>query len=389
MKKIIPILIIAAGVAGLAIYRSGSFVKEDPTRIHLSGNIELTQVDLSFKAPGRITELPVKEGDRIAAGALVARIDRESPERQKDREQAGLEAAQAAYTQVNTAIDLQRATLEGELALRRAEVQAAEAQLADLQAGSRPQEIESARAQLEDARTWHEQAKRDWDRAQILYKNEDISTQQYDQFRTRFDSTAQTLRQAQQRFDLVKEGPRKQTIEAAKAQLERARAALKLAEASRIELRRREQERAVRQADIQRAKAGIAIVDAQLNDTTIAAPISGVVMVKSAELGEVIAAGATVATLGDLEHPWLRAYISETDLGRVKLGAKVRLTTDSFPGKEYWGTVSYIASEAEFTPKQIQTRDERVKLVYRIKVDVANPNQELKANMPVDAEIVL
>lgn len=389
MKKIIPILIVAVGVAALAMYRSGSFVKEDPTRIHLSGNIELTQVDLSFKAPGRITELPVKEGDRIDAGALVARMDRESPERQKDREMAGLDAAQAAYTQVNTAIELQRATVEGELALRRAEVQTAEANLADLQAGSRPQEIEGARAQLEDARTLHELAKRDWDRAQVLYKNEDISTQQYDQFRTRFDSTAQTLRQVQQRLDLVTEGPRKQTIEAAKAQLERARAALKLAEASRIELRRREQERAVRQADIQRAKAGIAIVDAQLNDTTIAAPISGVVMVKSAEPGEVIAAGATVATLGDLEHPWLRAYISETDLGRVKLGAKVRLTTDSFPGKEYWGTVSYIASEAEFTPKQIQTRDERVKLVYRIKVDVANPNQELKANMPVDAEILL
>ena len=101
-------------------------------------------------------------------------------------------------------------------------------------------------------------------------------------------------------------------------------------------------------------------------------PIDGVVLVKSAEPGEVLAAGTTVVTIGDLDHPWLRAYINETDLGRVKLGQKVKLTTDSFPGKVYWGTVSFISSEAEFTPKQIQTKEERVKLVYRIKIDVDN-----------------
>ena len=103
----------------------------------------------------------------------------------------------------------------------------------------------------------------------------------------------------------------------------------------------------------------------------------------------IVAAGAVVATIGDLRHPWLRAYIGERDLGRVKIGTEVKLTTDSFPGKVYRGKISFIASEAEFTPKQIQTQDERVKLVYRIKVDVDNPDQELKANMPVDAEIIL
>jgi len=106
-------------------------------------------------------------------------------------------------------------------------------------------------------------------------------------------------------------------------------------------------------------------------------------------VGEVLAAGATVVTVGDIEHPWLRAYINETDLGKVKLGSKVRITTDSYPGKVYDGRVSFISSEAEFTPKQIQTEEERVKLVYRIKIDVDNPRQELKSNMPADAEIVL
>jgi membrane fusion protein YbhG len=113
------------------------------------------------------------------------------------------------------------------------------------------------------------------------------------------------------------------------------------------------------------------------------------VLVKSAEAGEVLAAGTTIATIGDLEHPWLRAYVGETDLGRVKLGQPVKLSTDSYPGKVYMGTISFISSEAEFTPKQIQTKEERVKLVYRIKVDVNNSSHELKNNMPVDAEIVL
>jgi len=114
-----------------------------------------------------------------------------------------------------------------------------------------------------------------------------------------------------------------------------------------------------------------------------------VVLVKSADVGEVLAAGATVVTVGDIEHPWLRAYINETDLGKVKLGSKARITTDSYPGKVYDGRVSFISSEAEFTPKQIQTQEERVKLVYRIKIEVDNPRHELKSNMPADAQIVL
>ena len=126
-----------------------------------------------------------------------------------------------------------------------------------------------------------------------------------------------------------------------------------------------------------------------MDDTVIYAPIDGVVLVKSAEAGEVLAAGTTIVTIGDVDHPWLRAYVGETELGRVKLGQKVKLTTDSYANKSYEGTVSFIASDAEFTPKQIQTKEERVKLVYRIKVDVDNSAHELKNNMPVDGEIQL
>jgi HlyD family secretion protein len=154
-------------------------------------------------------------------------------------------------------------------------------------------------------------------------------------------------------------------------------------------LKRREQEVAARRAEIARVRALVALVDSQLADTEIVSPIDGVVLVKSAEPGETVAAGGAIVTIGDVDHPWLRGYVNETQLGRLKLDAKVRVTTDSYPGKTYDGRVSFISSEAEFTPKQIQTLEERVKLVYRIKVDLPNPARELKLNMPADAEILL
>ena len=162
-----------------------------------------------------------------------------------------------------------------------------------------------------------------------------------------------------------------------------------MSEANALETKRRQQELTARRSEVERARAQLGVTESQLQDTSVYSPIDGTVLVKSAELGEVLAAGTTVITIGDIKHPWVRGYIRETDLGRVKLGQKVNITTDSYPGKVYDGRISFIASEAEFTPKQIQTKDERVKLVYRIKILVDNPNQELKLNMPVDAEIVL
>jgi HlyD family secretion protein len=164
---------------------------------------------------------------------------------------------------------------------------------------------------------------------------------------------------------------------------------VKLAEANEIELKRRQQEITARRAEIGRAKATVSLIDTQLSETVAASPVDGVVLVKSADAGEVLAPGTTVVTVGDIDRPWLRGYVNETDLGRVKLGSKVRVTTDSYPGKTYNGRITFISSEAEFTPKQIQTQQERVKLVYRVKIEVENPNRELKSNMPADAEIVL
>ena len=389
MKKRLPIILIlvAAGV-GVYLWRTGYFA--GPAKnIPVSGNLELTLVDLSFKMAGRMTELTVREGDFVKKGQVIARLDPIQLREQRSRDQALVSGAQSSYEQLTTAIQFQKATLESDIAAHRADVGQAQAKLDELLAGSRTQEIQQADASVTESKAQVDLARADWDRAQTLYKNEDISTSQFDQARTKFNSANAVLQQAQQRSDLVKAGPRKEEIAGGRAGVARAQAGLATAEANRLELQRKEQELGARRSDITRTQAQAAISQAQLDDTVIVAPIDGVVLVKSAEAGEVLAAGTTVVTIGDLEHPWLRAYVGETDLGRVKLGTQVKLSTDSYPGKTYDGVVSFISSQAEFTPKQIQTKDERVKLVYRIKVNVNNSGHELKNNMPVDAAIPL
>jgi len=360
-----------------------------PKILKVSGNIELTEVDIAFKTAGRLVTLAVDEGDRVKKGALIARLDQEELQQRRESAAASLESARSRLTQSGTAIEYQRQQTEAQLSRSRAELDQAEAVLRELQSGSRHQEIESAKAALARAKAEQQRAQADWERAQSLYKDKDISTARYDEAKAYFESAQAQLKQAAEQFDLVQEGPRKEDIDAARAQVERAKANVRLAEAARLELKRLQEEELARKADTRQATAQLDVQETLLKNAEVTAPMDGVVLVKSAEPGEVLAAGTTVVTLGNLAKPWLRAYINEQDLGRVKLGTAVKVTTDSFPGKTYTGRISFIASDAEFTPKQIQTQEERVKLVYRIKIDVDNPAGELKSNMPADAEIPL
>ena len=387
MKRILPILLIAA--LGFGGYYFWNLRQEaaNASRIQFSGNMELTQADLAFKIAGRLVELNVREGDFVKKGQVIAKIDAIQTQRAKEREEAGLGMAQSNMAQSKTAIAMQRETVESDIQLKQADIRAAKAKLDELLAGSRPQEILQTEAAVSDAASQVEQARLDWERAQKLFGNEDISRAQYDQFRTRNQSAQMMLKQAQERAAIIKEGPRKEDIENARAQLQRTQAALRMSEANRLEVKRREQELQARASDIERAQAQVGISVSQLDDTVLVAPMDGVVLVKSAELGEVVAAGATVVSIGDLARPWVRGYIGAKDLDRIALGQSAQVTSDS--GKTYTGRVSFVASEAEFTPKQIQTKDERQKLVYRIKVAVDNDKLELKNNMPVDTLIEL
>lgn len=375
-------------VAGIAIWRLVRD-REEQGELRLSGNIELTEVALSFKLPGRVEELLVDEGDAVRAGQVVARQDTAELERQREREAAGVEAAQRAVEQARAAVAYQEKALQQETTVRRAELEAAEKRLEELRNGSRPQEVQAAQAALREAEAAFALAARDWERAQTLYRNEDISAAQHDQFRTRFEAARAALERAREQASLVREGPRREQVEQQAAAVERARAALRLAEAGALELERRRKDLAMRQADLERARAQLAVIEVQLAERVLRSPVDGVVLSKSVEKGEVVAGGAAVVTVGDIARPWLRGYIGERFLGRVKPGMPADVRTDSYPGKSYRGRVTFISSEAEFTPKQIQTEEERQKLVYRIKIELENPRFELKLNMPADAVLRL
>lgn len=314
------VLLAAAVAVYFGVIRSG----KTEGSIRVSGNIEITTVELSFKVPGRVRERPVDEGETVKAGQTVARLDPED--------------------------------LRHEVAIRRAEVEAARSALSELETGYRKEEIAQAEAALRRVDAEAERIRVDFNRQQRLYRKEVISGQDYDASKAAHKAAQASVREARERLKLLRSGPRRETIDQARARLREAEAMLDLAAT-------------------------------RLGHAELVSPVSGLVLSKNIEPGEQVAAGTPVITVGLLDDTWVRAYISETDLGRVKVGQGATVTTDSFPGKKYRGTVSFISQEAEFTPRNVQTEKERVKLVYRIKVVVPNLERELKPGMPADVEI--
>jgi HlyD family secretion protein len=328
MKKIIPIVILlAAAVAAGVYYYPRLTQKAAPVnQLTLSGNIEAHESLVGFKVPGRIVELPVEEGQQVAQGALLARLD--------------------------------DADLKQRIRIDEATVGVRESDLALTLAGTRHQEVKAAQQTMLDAEADRSQKKLDNERAQKLFAKDEVSAQERDLAATALKRAEAIFKAAQQRYNEAVEGSRKEDINIARANLNEAGASLGLSQVN-------------------------------LSYSILRAPSAGVVTVRQAELGEVVAPGSPVVTIADLDHIWLRAYIAETDLGSIYWGQDAVITTDTYPGKQYHGRISFIASTAEFTPKSVQTFKERVTLVYRIKIDIDNSNHELKPGMPADARIDL
>ena len=328
MKRRFSVLILIAAViaAGAYFYPRITKKAKPENQLTLSGNIEAHESLVSFKVQGRIIGLPVEEGQWVEQSTLLARLD-DADYRQKVR----IDEANVHVRESNLALTL---------------------------AGTREQEVKASQQTMLDAQADLQQKKLDYDRAQHLFSKEEISAQDRDRADTALKRAEATFQAAQQRYNQAVEGSRKEDVVIARANLAEANANLGL---SRI----------------------------NLGYTVLRAPSAGVITVRQAELGEVVVPGTPVVTLADLDHIWLRAYIAETDLGRIRWGQEATITTDTYPGKQYRGRVSFISSSAEFTPKSVQTYKERVTLVYRIKIDVENANHELKPGMPADAHVVL
>jgi HlyD family secretion protein len=386
-KRFIPLVIILIAGGALLYYYFLQNQRGEGTDIPVSGNIEVTTVDVSFKIPGKIEGLSVDEGNQVQERQLIASLEHRDLLAQKAKAEATLDAAKSRIPTLQKNIELQdQATLQ-EISQAEAAGDVAQARLQQLLTGSRPQEIQAAKANLEQTQADTVKRKADMERAQKLFQDNYISAQDWDSAKNAYEVAAANQKKAEENYALVVEGPRKEEIAAARAQWEQAQASLKLAKARRIQVEVSRKELATAQAQVKEAASAIEVIQTQIEYSQLYAPISGVVLVKNSEPGEFIVPGGAVVTLGDMERPWLKAFITEGDLGKVKLGQKVSVTTDSYPGKVYPGKITFISSEAEFTPKNVQTAKERVKLVYRIKVALENPHRELKPGMPADGRI--
>lgn len=318
------VLVLLLGGGGWWWHRRTAERAEEERIVRATGTVEVTHGDVTCRVAGTLKWQKLAEGSRVAAGAPVAFVEVPQMEAQTRRDRAALERNRAV--------------------------------LADLEAGARGQELREARANVraQEARTAHALA--DWKRMRTLFDEGVVAQADLDRVREVRDVTAGNLEAARQRLALLEAGTREQTLQA-------------------------------QRLEVKRAEAVVEIDEALQGDQTVRAPLSGVVLSRNREPGEYVVPGSVLATVGDLEDCWVRIYVASTQLGRVRLGQAARLKVDSYPDRTFRGKVTEIAQDAEFTPRQTLTQEERANLVFFVKVKIENPQGILKPGLPVDVEL--
>ena len=319
------IIVVLAAIAGAAFLWGPRLLDRGDTGLVMSGTVEATEAQLGFQSAGRIESLKPREGEAVKPGDELCRLDRS--EMLARREQA---LAQAS---------------------------AAQAVLRELQSGFRGEEVAQGRAALAAAAERLADTRRDMERAKRLFEGGAVGAESLDKARLAFDVATSQHEQARQQLRILQSGTRREKID-------------------------------VQRAQVAQAESAVKPIDAALANMVVHAPFGGIVTVRHREPGETVAPGVPVLTLMNPDDRWVRIYVPENRIGQVRLGAKATITADSFAGKTYGGEVVFIASAAEFTPKTVQTSEERVKLVYAVKVRVAgDPGLELKPGMPADVRL--
>jgi len=376
MRRRLVVAIIALIVGGGYFFWPRARAQDG--RLEGSGTIEATQVDVAPKVAGRIQRIAVREGDTVTVNQVVAELDSVELDAQVAQAQAALAAIQARVPQANEAVQIQIVTVETQLQQARAQVESATAARRVLDANLR-----AARANLQAAEATWVRAEADRVRTERLYQEGAISGQQLDAARTAVVTAAAQRDAAREQLDALQMQRR-----AADAAIQQAQAALAVAEANRRTVAVRELEASAARAQVEQAKAALSLALTARGYATLRSPIAGVVLSKSVEVGDLVGVGAPVLTVGDLNHVFLRVFVSETDRSKVKLQQPVEVRVDGYPNRVFRGSVSEISQRAEYTPGNVQTREERVKLVYAVKVTVPNPDGVLSPGLPADAIIL-
>ncbi|MEN6317155.1 MAG: efflux RND transporter periplasmic adaptor subunit [Syntrophaceae bacterium] len=333
MKKriIIAVFVVLFLTVGALVY-FGQWQNQRGNHYY-SGTIEATQSNLAFQANGRVTNVAVREGQAVTKDQLLAELEPSELKSRKDQAEANLERSIKTQDQLATLLSIYKTTL--------------------------PADVERAEASVASARDILEDARKNYRRYEQLFKQAVVTEKERDAVKLNYDT--------------------------AKSKLDDGEAALKQAKSNlnKIAATQKEYEAMVSQA--RQAKAALAQTDIQLNYTRLLAPFNGIITSRNVEPGEVVTSGREVLSMADLSIVDLKIFVEETEIGKVKPGQDVDVKIYTFPNKVFKGKVTFISPEGEFTPKIIQTKKERVKLVYLVKVSIPNPNMELKTGMPADA----
>jgi HlyD family secretion protein len=380
------ILPVGPVVLALAVVSIVYFARDSQTDevLRASGTIEATNVDVSFQISGRVTEVVVDEGQAVKAGDVLARL---SPEEQNDyvkQIKASLDAVASQIRQQQISVALREDVVENQIAQARGQVEALASAAERQRVGSRPQEIRVAEAELAQAEAILSQRRADFDRISDLSRRGVLPPQQFDLAQAQLRSAETNRDAAVERLALAREGARREDVVEAEARVKSAEASVGIAEAERREVDIQREGLEAARAHERELLAQYEAAKVQLGRTEISSPIDAVVLTKNVESGEVVNPATPVVTVANVDNLWINIYIPETQTGVVKLGQPVEITVDSFPDQTFKGKVAFVSSKSEFTPKTILTPEERVKLVYRVKVAIENTKMRLKPGMPAD-----
>jgi HlyD family secretion protein len=379
---LIGFLALLLGVGALVFW--GQYRRRG-AELYYSGTIEATQSNLAFQVSGRVKEVLTDEGLSVEKAQVLAVLDRHEFAALRDQAQANLQRAEQNLRQLETVLEISRKVLPAEVDRAAAAVGALQAQLREAKSGYRLQEVERARLAAEASRVTLDNARKDKERYDELFRKGVVAERARDTFNVQFETALKENQRAVEAYNLSKEGFRREEIDTARSRLAEGEAAQRLAESNLKKIEAAEQEVEAARAQVAAAKAALDVTEIQLGHTELKAPYTGMILSRNMEPGEVVTPSQEVLTISDLSRVDLKVFVEETEIGRIVPGQPVDVKIDTFPDKTYAGRVAYISPQAEFTPKIIQTHKERVKLVYLVKVSVPNPNYELKSGMPADA----
>ena len=383
-KKLIllGVLLLPLGVGSLVFW--GQY-RERSADLYYSGTMESTQSNLSFLVSGRVKQVYLDEGQLVKAGQCIAELYPEEFLARREQARANLNQAGENRKQLEITLEIYQNTLPAEVSRAESAVKVAAALLAEQERGTRSQDVERARLLLQEAEITVDDARKDKRRFDDLFQSGFIAEKERDGAALKYETAAKTRQRAAEAFDLAKEGFRKESVDAARARLSEAEATHRLSQGNLKKMDAVQADIQAAAARIESAASALDLAEIQLGYTRLLAPFDAMLTSRNVEPGEVVTPGREVISLADLSRIDLKVFVDETQIGKIRPGQQVEVKIDTFPDKKYDGFVSYISPEGEFTPKIIQTRKERVKLVYLVKISLPNPHLELKSGMPADA----